>query len=143
MRSTLLLLACLGALVLARPGLAEDPAPTTKAKPAKEPAHTPTLPKAWHGIWKGRCKTGNLRGTSIDFAMELHVEPIEGRDAWTWTIVYGEGAKRQVRPYELLPVAGSKGHFRVDEKNSIVIDSYLLGDTLYARFELGACPGIP
>jgi hypothetical protein len=69
--------------------------------------------------------------------MELHVAPIEGRAAWTWRIIYGEGAKRQVRDYELLPVAGGAGHFRVDEKNGIVIDSWLHQGTLYSRFEVG------
>ena len=40
----------------------------------------------------------------------------------------------QVRPYELLPVEGEPGHYRIDEKNSIVIDAYFENDTLHSRF---------
>ncbi len=114
-------------LTLAGLSAAED----TPAPAAKKAA----LPEAWHGIWKGRVKSESRNGKTVDFAMELHIEPIEGRNACTWRIVYGEGDRRQVRPYELLPVDG-KGHFRIDEKNGIVIDAFLIGDTIYSSFGL-------
>ena len=70
------------------------------------------------------------------FPMELHVAPVEGEASWTWTIVYGEGERRQVRPYVLRPVDATTGHWVVDERNGILIDAYLSGDTLLSRFEV-------
>ena len=140
MRLMSLLTAVLLLALLASATAADDGPPAAKKVPAKKAGTNalPTLPKAWLGIWKGPCTVAGPTRKRLDFPMELHVAPIEDRDAWTWRIVYGEGAKRQVRNYELLPVAGGKGHFRVDEKNGIVIDSWLHGDTLYSRFEVGA-----
>jgi hypothetical protein len=89
----------------------------------------------WEGVWKGPCTVWRDGKVAMDFPMELHVAPIgEGRSGWTWRVVYGEGEKRQVRPYELLPVDGEPGHFVVDEKNGIVIDAYLERDALHSRF---------
>ncbi len=117
---------------------APEQAPTKKAPAKQAPGEVPRLPDTWHGVWKGPCTVSGPTRKRLDFPMELHVAPIDGRAAWTWRIVYGEGAKRQVRAYELLAVPGGKGHFRVDEKNGIVIDSWLHRDTLYSRFEIGS-----
>ena len=139
MRSIHLTAACLALLLLASTLRADEPRPPSTndeaEKAPKEPA--PTLPGAWHGVWRGVCTVAGPTRKRLEFPMELHVAPIEGRKAWTWKIVYGQGAKRQVRPYELLPVADTNGHFRVDEKNGIVIDAWLHGGTLYSRFEVG------
>jgi len=137
MRSFLVAAICTLALCAVTPLAAEPPPPREKPAPQEKAATLPTLPPAWHGIWTGTCTVEGPARKHLEFPMELHVAPIEGRRAWTWRIVYGEGERRQVRPYELLPVAGGKGHFRVDEKNSIVIDSWLHGSTLYSRFEVG------
>ena len=69
--------------------------------------------------------------------MELGIEPLPSGDGHTWTIVYEGGGKRQVRPYEIHPVDAKTGHYRVDEKNSIVLDAYLVGPALHSRFEVG------
>jgi len=93
------------------------------------------FPASWAGVWTGPCRSGPPpSGDKIVFPMELHVAPIDGREAWTWTIVYGEGDKRQVRPYELVPVDAKKHHWKIDEKNGIAIDAWFVDDTLYSRF---------
>src|SRR5262245_20107069 len=68
--------------------------------------------------------------------MELHVGPIEGKQAYTWRIIYGVDKKRQVRNYELLPEGDKPGHFKIDEKNGIVIDARLMGDAIYCYFKV-------
>lgn len=102
--------------------------------PASEPAKAEaTFPATWVGVWKGACDLIRGGKTAMQFPMELHVAPLEaGR--YTWTIVYGEGAKKQVRRYELLPVEGRADHFRIDEKNGIVLDAFLENDRLRNRF---------
>ena len=94
------------------------------------------LPKQWNGVWKGTCTTTYRDGRKLDFGLELYVAPIEGREASTWKIVYDGDIGRQVRDYEILVVDRSKGHFRIDEKNGIVLDAFLLKDTLHSRFTI-------
>ncbi|MDJ0976174.1 MAG: hypothetical protein QNJ98_17065 [Planctomycetota bacterium] len=100
----------------------------------EEPAAEAVFPASWQGSWKGKAELIRGGKTAMQFAMELHVEPLEGSDGWTWRIVYGEGDKRQVRPYELLSVDAAAGHYRIDEKNSIEIESFLENDNLRSRF---------
>ncbi|MEM8883369.1 MAG: hypothetical protein AAGD14_04830 [Planctomycetota bacterium] len=92
----------------------------------------PGFPASWKGSWKGPCRVVRAGQPDLSFPMELHVAPIEESGRWTWRIVYGEGAQRQERAYELVPKEGN--HYVIDEKNSILIDSYLEGENLRSRF---------
>lgn len=122
MRTTLLVVALVAVLSASRHLRAEDePAPAT-------------FPASWQGHWKGPSVAAPFGRAKTEFPMELRIAPLEGREAWTWEIVYGEGEKRQVRPYELLPVEGEPGHFVVDEKNSILIDAWFQDEAVCTRF---------
>ena len=96
----------------------------------------PAFPEGILGTWKGTVRSESPGGKSMEFPMALTVAPIEGRDAWSFTITYGEGERKQVRPYELLPVEGSPGRFRIDERNGIVLDAAFVGDTLHCGFSV-------
>ena len=93
------------------------------------------FPKSWVGTWRGASANITPEGRHVDFGMELTIEPIAGSDRFTWKIVYidPEGT-RQVRPYELVTVDASKGHYQVDERSSIVIDSYLVDNVFCSVF---------
>lgn len=93
------------------------------------------FPIDWVGEWEGRLEIFNVKGKSMDLYMGLNILPLEN-DRYTWTIIYGEGEKRQERKYELMPKDTAKGHYLIDEKNSIILDDFLLGNTLYSRFEV-------
>jgi hypothetical protein len=129
MRAARMLLAMLILLPLT-PGLvaAEDPEPA--------PPEGVAFPSGWEGVWRGACRYGPPGSPAKPMTMELRVRPIEGRDAWTWTIVYGGPGGSQTRPYELIPVDREKGHWRIDEKNGIVLDNWLVEETLHCRFSV-------
>lgn len=91
----------------------------------------PRLPE-WHGQWRG---TLTIAGAAQTIPMGLDIEPIEGRDALAWRIIYGEGSSRQVRDYELLP-GDAPGRFVIDEKNGILLDARLEGGVLVSAFEV-------
>ncbi len=101
---------------------------------AKDDTPVASFPSKLLGTWKGPATVKRPGQADMSFPMELHVEPIEGRDSWTWKVIYGEGEKRQVRPYELLATKDDPHHFQIDEKNSIVIDAYHIDGRLYSRF---------
>ena len=96
-----------------------------------------TFPATWQGTWSGPSEVVRQGKTAMTFPTSLTIEPLEAEGRWTWTLVYGEGEQRQVRPYELVVVDAETGHYRIDEKNSIVLDAFLENDTLHSRFWVG------
>ncbi len=125
------------ALTLAQPAQAKPEAP---APAAASPAAAPSpLPPGWLGEWKGEMTTATPSGTSgpaARFTMELRVKEITPGERWTWTIIYDGPPGRSERPYELIAKDAAKGAFQIDEKNGIVLDATLLGDTLASPFQV-------
>ena len=100
------------------------------------PAQTPeTFPAAWQGDWSGTLDIYNGKGKVQSVAMTVEIHKIdtskEGR--YTFGLVYGS-KEQDWRPYELVPVAPEKGQWKVDEKNSIAMESYLYGPKLLCWF---------
>lgn len=94
------------------------------------------FPKTWEGKWEGRLKIFNAKGLAQEIYMGLEILPIDTSENHTWTIIYGEGDDQQIRAYELITKDAAIGHYLIDEKNSIILDDYLLGNTLYSRFDV-------
>ncbi len=102
--------------------------------PAQKPSAI-TFPQDWTGNWAGTLRIYNAKGLADTVRMQLEIHPIdtsaEGR--YTFGIVYGSKEK-DWRPYELVPVAPERGLWQVDEKNSIVIESFLYGPKFMSWF---------
>lgn len=93
------------------------------------------LPASWDGVWKGATKLNWASGRVEEVAMELHVSPFAGGTAKSWKVVYVFADRREVREYEIRPAEGAgAGRLVIDEKNGLLIDNYLSGETLYSRF---------
>jgi len=103
---------------------------------AGQPTDPPALPAGWVGKWVGTLTITTDKGDPQELPMSLEVRPLaDGR--YTWRLVYGEGEKRQTRDYELVAKAGKPGRFEIDEKNGIRLGARLIGNTLYAIFQVG------
>jgi hypothetical protein len=102
---------------------------------AQAPADSLSFPESWAGDWVGTLDIFNAKGKAQSVAMQLEIHRIdssrEGR--YTFGMVYGSKAQ-DWRPYEIVPVAPERGLWKVDEKNSIVMESYLLGPKLLCWF---------
>jgi len=102
---------------------------------AGQGADTLTFPASWAGSWHGDLEIFNARGKVQTVPMWIEIQKIDtsttGR--YTFGLVYGSREADQ-RPYELVPVDPEKGLWRVDEKNSIVMESYLYGPKLLCWF---------
>ncbi len=101
---------------------------------AQTPA-MPTFPDDWVGNWSGTLNIYGPKGKSDSVSMALEIFPIdtsrEGR--YTFGIVYGS-KEQDWRPYELVPIAPERGLWKVDEKNSIVIEGFLCGPKFVSHF---------
>lgn len=104
--------------------------------PYTQSAHPDPL-QQWLGTWSGIATNHRPDGSSFDFPMTLEIAPIEGAtNRYAWTITYGEGERQQIRPYELIVIDAASGQYAIDEKNSIVLDTTMLGGALYSQFEV-------
>lgn len=95
-----------------------------------EPA---AFPASWEGTWKGDLVIERAGAAAQVVPMSLVVKPTEAPDRWAFRIRYGEQPER---PYELVVVDAEKGRYDVDEGNSIVIPSRLVGGELVSVFEV-------
>ncbi len=93
------------------------------------------FPASWAGDWSGTLQIYTAKGLAQSVPMTIEIHPIdtstEGR--YTFGLIYGS-KEQDWRPYELVPVSPEKGIWKVDEKNSIVMESYLYGPKLLCLF---------
>ncbi|KIC94713.1 hypothetical protein [Flavihumibacter solisilvae] len=94
------------------------------------------FPGGWVGRWKGTLEWYQGVNKREPVQMELHVLPADSADHYSWRLIYGEGQKDN-RPYLLKPFDKSKGHWLIDEKNSIVLDQFFIGGRFFGSFTVG------
>lgn len=82
------------------------------------------LQEAWIGHWKGKLEIFDTRTVKQTIHTELEIHRKDSTH-WQWKITYGEGDKKDVRDYELVLKDTTKGHYIMDEKNTISMDMQL------------------
>jgi hypothetical protein len=65
--------------------------------------------------------------------MQLNILTTDTANQYTWQIIYGDNGKDD-RPYILKPIDTLNGHWLVDEKDGILLDSYVHGNCLHGAF---------
>jgi hypothetical protein len=122
----------LPALLCACMGAAAQKTPARKPAGAAKPAIL--FPQSFMGHWKGTLywyPTGKPDPQTVN--MELHILPGDSAGQYTWQIVYGKVTDDN-RPYVLKAVDSAKGHWVIDEKNGIMLDSYWVGQHFCGAF---------
>lgn len=96
---------------------------------------TSHFPASWSGNWHGTLDIFNAQGKaqSVPMWVEIHKIDTSTTGRYTFGLVYGS-KEQDWRPYELVPVAPEKGIWKVDEKNSIEMESYQYGPKLLCWF---------
>ncbi|MEI6408853.1 MAG: hypothetical protein WCR52_05695 [Bacteroidota bacterium] len=94
-----------------------------------------SFPASWEGDWEGKLDIFNGKGLvqSVQMMVVIHKIDSSSTGRYTFGLMYGSKDK-DWRPYELVPVDPAKGIWKVDEKNSIVMESYLYGPKLLCWF---------
>lgn len=97
--------------------------------------NTAGFPASWEGDWTGNLDIFNAQGKwrSVEMTVEIHKIDTSTQGRYTFGLVYG-GKDKDYRPYELVPVKPEFGVWKVDEKNSIAMESYLLGPKFLCWF---------
>lgn len=92
------------------------------------------FPQALMGKWKGTLTWFTTDKPAKTFVMRLNILPADsGR--FTWQIIYGDDMNDN-RSYTLKQVDAAKGHWIVDENNSIILDSYWIGNRFTGVFSV-------
>lgn len=94
-----------------------------------------TFPESWSGDWNGTLEIFNGKGKvqSVEMTVEIHKIDSSKEGRYTFGLIYGS-KEEDWRPYQIVPVAPEKGIWKVDEKNSIAMESYLYGPKLLCWF---------
>lgn len=100
------------------------------------PNETDAFPQSWLGNWIGDLNIYKENKLVQTIPMELEMAAIDTSDNFVWAIIYGEDKVVGRRSYELEILDDEKGIYRVDEKNSINLESYLFGNKLYSQFSV-------
>lgn len=95
-----------------------------------------SFPEDWSGRWQGDLMIYSGLGLQDQLKMELIIGPIPNSENYTFTIVYDTGLDLSKRKYEIIIVDKDQGLFIVDEKNTIMIESYFMGGKWFQRFEV-------
>jgi hypothetical protein len=90
---------------------------------------------AFIGTWKGKLTWYVSGKPRRSFDMQLRILPADTTLTYTWQISYGKLGKDE-RPYLLRAVDTAKGHWVIDERNGIVLDSYLHGNSFTGAFTI-------
>lgn len=97
------------------------------------------LPVDFVGTWEGTMRMfGGDGGVGQEVPMRVEIEAAEPGAAQPFRLIYGDPATAPVRDYVLTKVEGAKNHFVNDERNGILLDTYLVDDTLYSQFEIAS-----
>lgn len=92
-----------------------------------------SFPQSFTGVWKGKLQWMVSGKAAQTFTMQLRIQPADTAGQYTWQIIYGDDNKDN-RPYVLKPVDTTKGHWIVDERDGIILDSYVHGNALHGAF---------
>jgi hypothetical protein len=97
-------------------------------------AQTYTFPKDFIGVWQGDLHI--YKGDKIVQTVPMRADNLltDSIGTYIWALIYGADTIAGKRDYVLKTIDASKGHYIVDEKNGILLDSYVTGNKLTSVF---------
>lgn len=91
------------------------------------------FPIEWSGQYKGDLQIFKHNDSLSTIEMELIIGNPNTEGYYPWTIIYN---KKDVRRYGLEAINPEKGHYRIDEFNSIKIDAFINNGHFVSRFNV-------
>lgn len=96
-----------------------------------------SFPDSWLGNYKGDLLIYGTDSVRMKVKMHLDIAKAEKDSVYNWTLTYDPKGRNDKRAYQLVVVNKEKGHYKIDEKNSIILDAYLKnGNILTSFFEV-------
>jgi hypothetical protein len=97
------------------------------------------FPESYVGKWKGNLEilTKDGPATTDVINVTFDVAPVS-KNVYQWRTTYDTKTGPMVKDYKLIVDTLVKGHYTIDEGDSIVLDGYYIGQKLYCTFEVDA-----
>lgn len=98
------------------------------------------FPESWAGVWVGELEIWKGSKVMQSIPMETIIGPTAVADEYKWVTTYDQGKSEEEnveKPYVLKIVDSEKGHYIIDEKNSILIEAYLFDNKLASWYTVG------
>ena len=95
-----------------------------------------SFPTSWIGHYEGNLEIYGVDSVLRTIKMNLDIEKTLNDSIFVWQITYQLDSTADIRKYELHVLDQEKGLFQIDEKNGIVIESYLKSDILTSFFSV-------
>ena len=106
---------------------------STKATLVTVPEKNYLFPLEWIGHYEGELTIFGIGSDTTKVDMQLTIGSPDATGLYPWVLQYGEKDKRY---YGLEVINAEKGHYLIDEYNSIKLDAYLRGNHFISRFEV-------
>ncbi len=94
-----------------------------------------SFPVSWEGNYKGDLEIYGVDSIAMRVTMKLAIKK-KSDSIFQWKITYDFKGKEDVRDYVLNLIDAKKGYYVIDEKNTIVIDSYFKTNIFTSFFEV-------
>lgn len=94
------------------------------------------FPEEWLGVWKGELEIYSGQTLVQKVPMKMELLATDSSDIYIWALIYGQDESSGRRDYRLLPVDKSRGHWVIDEQNSILLDAYVYENQLVSNFSI-------
>ena len=93
-----------------------------------------SFPESWVGKYQGELMIYGVDSVRMKVDMKLEILKTAKDCIYDWTLIYDLDGKRDVRAYSLKVVDHQKGHYQIDERNSIMKDGYLHKNNVFTIF---------
>jgi hypothetical protein len=93
------------------------------------------FPDSWVGNYKGELEIYGKNDVRMLVNMQLEIQP-KTDSLFTWYMIYEMNGNPDKRMYELKILDKDKGHYLIDEKNTILIDGYYHLNRFTSMFEV-------
>lgn len=94
------------------------------------------FPEDWLGVWQGELEIYSGQTLVQKVPMKMELLATDSSDIYIWALIYGQDEVSGRRDYRLLPVDKSRGHWMIDEQNSILLDAYIYENQLVSNFSI-------
>ena len=92
-----------------------------------------SFPTTFLGHWKGSLEIYSGAKKTMTISVGLDVTKTDTSGRYNWVITYGD-SNQDIRPYKLVAIDSTKGHWAIDEQNGIIIDMYATGNKVSTLF---------
>lgn len=90
----------------------------------------------WIGEWVGSLEIYNTKGLAQTLNMRVKHFKTDTAEVFGWYLIYGDDLEKGTRAYYLKTINEEEGHYQVDEKNSIFLDTYMIGNKMISTFDV-------